>query len=301
MGGAAAGTVAGLTTALLFWAFPVGAETLTKRVESLASALSGPAGVYIGPVGGPPEAALAADELFPTASLVKVPILAAVLDRVERGELGYSAELVYRSTRAYPGEDMLASFQDGSTVTLSRLAFLSAKMSDNTASLWLQELAGGGAGVNAWLAANGYEKTRVNSRTPGREADRERYGWGQTTPRELARLMESIWTGACVSPAASAELARLLTGSFWDGEALSALPPTAAVISKQGAVDASRGEALVARAKTDFVLVALTRELKDRRWAADQEGFVFLRLVAAAAWERFGGGAVPRRGPFLKN
>jgi len=30
-----------------------------------------------------------------------------------------------------------------------------------------------------------------NARTPGREADYDRWGWGQTTPREMARLVPS--------------------------------------------------------------------------------------------------------------
>ena len=272
----------------LLLAVPVRAAGLQADVEAAAARLSGPAGVYAAALGSAPAAALNADEVFPAASLIKVPILAAVFDRIERGELAYDAGLVYSSTRAYPGEDMLASFVDGSSISLSRLALLTAKMSDNTAALWLQELAGGGDGVNRWLEANGYEKTRVNSRTPGREEARKAYGWGQTTPREMARLMASVWEGTCVSPAASLELSRVLTGTFWDGEAVSSLPPTAALISKQGAVDRARGEALVVGAPAaPFVLVALTKELKDERWTADQEGFVFLREVSAAAWRRF--------------
>lgn len=264
---------------------------LDDELRSAAKGLSGTAGAYAAPLGSGPVSSLNADELFPTASLVKVPILAAVLEKVERGELDWSAPLVYRSTRAYPGDDMLASFADGSTVTLSRLAFLSAKMSDNTASLWLQELAGGGAAVNGWLERNGYERTRVNSRTPGREDARKAWGWGQTTPREMARLFESIALGSCVSPAASAELARTLTGSFWDGEMLSALPPSVGVFSKQAAVDASRSECVVVSARAPYVLCAFTKGLSDTRWEHDQEGFRFLRGASAAAWRNWGGGA----------
>lgn len=274
---------------LLALALAARAATLQQDVVSAASPLSGRAGLY---ASGSVTAALNPDELFPTASLIKVPILAAILAKVEKGELDYSQPLIYRSTRAYPGEDLLAAFQDGSTVTLSRLAFLTAKLSDNTAALWLQELAGGGAGVNRWLADNGYQQTRVNSRTPGREADKKLYGWGQTTPRELARLFADISQGRCVSPAASAELARLLTGSFWDGEGLSVIPATAAVFSKQGAVDAARGECLAVSSGRPYVLCALTKDLKDVSWTHEQEGFVFLRRVSAAAWRESGGGTV---------
>ena len=67
--------------------------------------------------------------------------------------------------------------------------------SDNTASLWLQKLAGGGARINEILDSAGLKATRVNSRTSGRENNRTQYGWGQTTPYEMAILMEKIYKG----------------------------------------------------------------------------------------------------------
>ncbi|MCX5790526.1 MAG: serine hydrolase [Elusimicrobia bacterium] len=43
------------------------------------------------------SAAVRAEETFPTASMIKVPILLAVFDRLERGELEYNQPVVYRS------------------------------------------------------------------------------------------------------------------------------------------------------------------------------------------------------------
>lgn len=281
------------------------ATPLELAFSNEAWPVSGRVGVYAKSLDTGVEAAVNADEVFPAASLIKVPLLAVLFDRLEKGELDYNAALVYSSTRAYPGEDILASFQDGSSVSVSRLAFLMASMSDNTAALWVQDLDGGGDAVNRWLDANGYPMTRVNSHTPGRESEKKLYGWGQTTPRELSRLMASIWEGTCVSRGASAEMTRVLSRSFWDGEALSAIPPSARAISKQGAVDAARGETMVVSAPGGaYVLTALTKDLKDTRWVYDQEGFVFLRGVSAAAWKGFNPQSrwrpVKGRGPYWK-
>ena len=144
--------------------------------------------------------------------------------------------------------DRLGSFADGEPITLDKLAFLMITTSDNTASLWCQELAGTGATINAWLQGQGFEQTRVNSRTPGREDARARYGWGQTTPREMAELLVHIRDRALVSPAASEEMARALGRIYWDGEALASVPPTVATMSKQGAVNASRSEVVLVHA-----------------------------------------------------
>jgi beta-lactamase class A len=156
--------------------------------------------------------------------------------------------------------------------------------SDNTASLWLQGLVGGAA-INAWLAAHGFDSTRVNSRVPGREADRARMGWGQTTPREMADLLVAIREGRAVSRAASEEMYRHLTRIYWNGEALSQLPPWVQAASKQGAVDRSRSEVVLVNAPSgDYVFSVITRTSATRRTPPPTPGYVLLRRVSALLW-----------------
>lgn len=58
-------------------------------------------------------------------------------------------------------------------------------------------------GLDKWMNARGFKGTRMNFRTEGRRGDWEKYGWGQTTPREMAKLLVMIREGKDVSPAAS--------------------------------------------------------------------------------------------------
>jgi len=95
--------------------------------------------------------------------------------------------------------------EPGETLPLSQLAFLMLALSDNHASLWIQGLLGGGEVVNAWMAEHGFEHTRVNSRTPGRADAQAEYGWGQTSPREIAETLVMLREGRAVSPDASEE------------------------------------------------------------------------------------------------
>ncbi|MBI5211663.1 MAG: serine hydrolase [Elusimicrobia bacterium] len=264
-------------------------------VEKLVEALQGfhgEAGVYARHLRTGQTAYVGADEVFPTASLIKVPIMVALFDSIERGDAGYDAPLVYSSSRAYADGDLLASFMDGSSVTVSRLAHLMVSLSDNSAALWLQDLAGGGAGVNGWLEGHGFAATRVNSRTPGREEARERYGWGQTTPREIAELLAMIRQGRAVSPAADDRMLRSLAGSFWDGEALSQIPPYVHAASKQGGVDRARSEAaLVSGPSGGYVFAVLTKDQQDATWEHGNEGFALIRRVSRLLWEHFEGRA----------
>ena len=153
---------------------------------------------------------------------------------------------------------------------------------------WTQHLVGTGTRVNEWLSAHGFEHTRVNSRTPGRRDNQQQYGWGQTTPREMAELLVMIREGRAVGRAASEAMYRFLTRIYWNGEALSQIPPWVQAASKQGAVSRSRSEAVLVKAPSgDYVFCVITKEQEDESWEPDNEGFVLLRNVSAILWQHF--------------
>ncbi len=261
---------------------------LLYKLDQLVQPFRGDVGIYVRHLPTGKSAAINADTLFPTASLIKVPILLKVFDLIEKGELVYDQKLVYRDSLLYEGVDLLGSFKDGEEILLKKVVMLMITMSDNTASLWLQHLAGTGTAINEWLDRHGYRDTRVNSRTEGRRADWEHYGWGQTTPREMAELLVMIRQGRAVSPAASEEMYRVLTRIYWNGEALSQIPPTVQAASKQGAVNQSRSEvALVNAPHGDYVFCVVTKNQEDASWEHDNEGYVLLRDVSRILWNHF--------------
>lgn len=263
-------------------------RALQRELEAAVAGFHGRIGVYVRNLRTNRTAAIDADSVFPTASMIKVPILAATYAAMQRGDLHFSDTLVYRDSLLYPGDDILGMARDSARIELGRVIMLMITMSDNTAALWLQHLAGTGTAVNAWLAANGFDSTRVNSRTPGREPNRAIYGWGQTTPREIARLLTMIRAEKAVSPAASQQMYRTLTRIYWNGEALSQLPPWVQAASKQGAVDHSRSEVVLVNAPSgDYVFSVLTKENADSSWAPSNEAYTLIRKISALLWRRF--------------
>ena len=261
---------------------------LQEKLETLVEGFQGDVGIYVRHLPSGREAALHADTLFPTASLVKVPILLKVFDRIEKGELDYQQKLVYRDSLLYPGVDILGSFKDGEEIALDKVVMLMITTSDNTASLWLQDLSGTGIAINDWLMEHGFEGTRVNSRTPGRETDRQMYGWGQTTPREMSELLVMIRNNEAISPSASEEMYRVLTRIHWNDEALSQIPPYIQAASKQGAVSQSRSEVVLVNAPSgDYVFTVITKNQQDQSWEDDNEGYMLLRDVSKLLWNHF--------------
>ena len=261
---------------------------LQASLEQLVAPFRGIVGIYVRHLPSGREAAIRADELFPTASMIKVPILVATFDAIARGDLAFDQELVFTDSLAYDDEDLIAGLADSTTLSLSKLTLMMITTSDNTAALWLQALAGTGTAINTWLEANGFSRTRMNSRTPGRRPDWERYGWGQTSPREIADLLVMIREGRAVSEAASQEMYRHLTRIYWNGEALSQLPPWVQAASKQGAVNRSRSEVVLVNAPSgDYVVAVITRDQEDESWDPSNEGYVLLRRVSALVWSHF--------------
>ena len=260
---------------------------LQRQLEALAGEVRGVVGIYVRNLRTGQTAAIRADEAFPTASMVKVPLLIGTFDAVEKGKLSFDQPLIYTDSLLYEGHDLIGALEDSATVPLAKLALLMITTSDNTASLWLQGLVGG-ATVNEWLGAHGFDSTRVNSRVPGREDARSRYGWGQTTPREIAELVVMIRQQKAVSPAASQEMYRHLTRIYWNAQALSQLPPWVQAASKQGAVDQSKSEVVLVNAPSgDYVFSVITKEQEDQRWVGDNEGYVLIRKVSALLWKTF--------------
>lgn len=261
-------------------------ESLLQRIKDF----KGDLGVYVQHLKTNQTVEINADTLFPTASMIKVPILIKLFDRIEKGELAMDSVFTWHADSVnYPDdEDIMYSIQNGRKISLSKIISLMITYSDNNASLWCQKLAGGGFEINKWLEDQGFTNTRVNSRTEGRRPNWQIYGWGQTTPREMARLLVMIRDGQAVSRAASEEMYRTLTRIYWNDEALSRIPPYMQVASKQGAVDRSRSEVVLVNAPAgDYVFCVISKNQQDTSWQYANEGYVILRDISGLLWKHF--------------
>lgn len=262
---------------------------LQKKIEAAIKGFDGDIGIYVKNLRTGKTASLNADTIFPTASIVKVPILIGIMDKIQSGELTYDSTLVYKDSLLYEGEDILGSFKNDEKVLLKKVMMLMLTTSDNTASLWLQSLAGKGTRINEILDSLGLIYTRVNSRTPGRENNRTQYGWGQTTPREMGSLFEKIYRNEVFSVAACDRMMRSLGRNYWDlNEAISQIPPYIEVFSKNGCVNASRSEVLLVNAPHNPYLFSIfTKNNKDAQWTHNNEAWTMARKISLMLWRYF--------------
>ncbi|MBN9384174.1 MAG: serine hydrolase [Chitinophagaceae bacterium] len=263
-------------------------KKLEARLHALTDTFHGVAGVYVRNLKTGKVAAINADTVFPTASIIKVPILVGIFDKIATGDFKYHQPMVYRDSMSRKGSGLMQFFRDSTSVDLKDVVTLMITHSDNAAAVWCERMAGGGAAINSWLEKSGFQYTRVNARTPGREQNRQLYGWGQTTPREMASLVTMIRNDEAVSPAASQTMYRIMTHVFWDEYALFCIPPYVQAASKQGMVDDSRSEVVLVNAPHgDYVFYIATKNNKDQRWVPDNEAWQLARKVSALLWAYF--------------
>ncbi len=261
---------------------------LQKKILTLAMGFNGDVGIYVKNLRNGKVASLNSDSIFPTASMIKVPITCGIFNKIDSGKLDYHAILTYRDSLLYAGEDILGSFKDGEKIALSKVLMLMITTSDNTASLWCQGMAGGGKEINDLMEDYGLKYTRVNSRTEGRKENQQKYGWGQTTPREMATLVTLIRQDKMINAASSERIYRNLTRIYYDSEALAEIPPTVQVASKSGAVDAARSEVCLVNAPHgDYVFCITTKNNKDTSWIYNNEAWIMIRSLSKMLWNYY--------------
>jgi len=274
---------------------------LQKEITDLVKGFNGDVGIYVFDISKNKIAEVNADTIFPTASMVKVPILIGLMHKIHNGDLTYHQDMLFTdSVRYSEGQEILASFKDSQRISLNQLMMLMMSMSDNGASLWLQGLAGGGIQINKYLDSLGMKYTRVNSRTEGRKENWQQYGWGQTTPREMAALMRDIVENKIINKQISERMLRLMSRQFWDEDAVSQIPPNIFVADKSGAVDQTRDEVLYVKGANPYIFCICTKNNKDTSWETNNEAWVLTRKLSALLWKYFNPKSTWKPGEYLK-
>lgn len=279
-------TICFLSLLLNVWSQKLDSK-LEKKLRPLLDSFHGTAALYVENLKTGKIVAINADTIFPTASIIKVPILTALYSQIDAGKLNYNQTLLYRDSLKYGGSGLMQFFKDSSKTDIGTAAALMIDYSDNTTSLWLQSLVGGSDKVNEVLENIGLHDTRDNSRT-NRESFRNIYGWGQTTPREMATLLKLIFQKKILTASACESMFRTMSHVYYDNFSLSQIPPYIQTASKQGMVDGSRSELVLVNAPHgDYVFYIATKDNKDQRWVVDNEAWELQRKISSVLWHYF--------------
>ncbi|HEX6808129.1 MAG TPA: serine hydrolase [Gemmatimonadaceae bacterium] len=272
---------------------PVRADTALLRhtLDSLADAHHGVVGYSIIDLETGDTLSRRGDETFPTASLIKVPILVTLYDLVAKHQISLDDPLTLLDIDKVPGSGSLQFMHDGATITVHDAAWLMATQSDNTATnLLLDRIII--RRVWAKMESLGLMHTKVHSKTFLRISSvamdsSAKYGLGVSTPNEMAHLFVLLAKGQAVNPAADSAMLDILDHNE-DNTLLQRELDGVRAAHKTGAVDDARTECSLFYLRSRVVACVFTKDNKDQRWILDSEPQVTMAHMGAAIARAFG-------------
>ena len=117
-------------------------------------------GVAVKHLGTGEEASFNGDELFPTASVFKVPVIVELYRQAEAGRLSLDDNIVLKEAEKVPGSGILKELSEGLEITIKDLSRLMMILSDNTATDLIVDRVGKD-NVNATMRRLGLNKTVI--------------------------------------------------------------------------------------------------------------------------------------------
>jgi beta-lactamase class A len=265
---------------------------LRKKLDSIADAHHGVVGYSVIDLETGARINRRGDETFSTASLIKVPILVTVYDLVAKGQLSLDDPLTVLKIDQVPGSGITQFLHNGTVLTIHDAAWLMSTISDNTATnLLLDRIII--RRVWAKMDSLGLQHTRVHSKSFLRNSSvamdsSVKYGFGVTTPNEMAHLFELMALGKAVSPAADSAMLDILEHNTTDFM-LQRYLEGARAAHKDGETNAVRTECKLWYLRNRVVSSVLTKETTYQRWVLDNEAQLTLANMGLAIVNAFGG------------
>ncbi len=163
------------------------------------------------------------DDVMPTASLIKVPVLVSLYAAVESGRLRLDDPVTYEEQHRSLGSGVLSKLSFGVTMQVRDAAVLMMTISDNSATNMCVDLAGLDA-INDTMRQLGFEQTTLFRRLGDRSAGLDARKMSVSTAGEIVRLMTLIAEHNAVSADASEDMMRIMRRTDYRHELSGLLP-----------------------------------------------------------------------------
>jgi beta-lactamase class A len=133
------------------------------------------------------------DQVFPAASVLKIPILLAFLQAVETGQVRLDEKLTLRKELKGGGAGLLQTRPLGSQVSALEAATLMSTVSDNFAANLILDRLGGREALNQKFRQWGLQHTQISQWLPDLE------GANTSSPRDMVWLLSQVEQGRLLS------------------------------------------------------------------------------------------------------
>jgi len=218
----------------LYW------QRLSGDLDALVATFSGVAGVYVRDLTSGRHVAVNADELYPTASTIKMHILARLMQRAEAGEIDLERRVLIDESVRVPGSGVLTYLDHPEHLTVRDVAVLMIIVSDNTATNLCIDWATID-GTNAMLRKLGLTKTVLRRKMQDHESVLRGHE-NVASPAEVVQFLDILHRGEGLSRFVCDETLKILKKPK-RGFLAPGLPQDIEMANKPGAMDRIRNDA----------------------------------------------------------
>jgi beta-lactamase class A len=239
---------------------------LMSELEKRTAKFRGEAGILVKDLKTHQTLGINSSKLFPSASLVKVPIMAAVYAADREGRLKLTDQLAVKRTEKIKSRSKIYRARPGTKFTVSDLVECMITESDNTAANMLVDALGFGY-LNQKFIEFGLKNTDLRRGIMDlkwRKAGIENY----TTAEDMALMLEKIYNGELVSKEASAQMLEILKRQKVNDRIPKGLPNKMVVAHKTGLLkDTVSDVGIIFTNEGDFIICVLTADIHNFRTA----------------------------------
>lgn len=274
--------------------------TTLTHLQDICDGFNGRIGLHARNLQTGDEIAINADDSFPTASTVKLPVLTTLMQQVHDGDYTLDDPLMLRRADKTLGSGLLKNLTPGLTMPLRDWAFLMMNISDNTATNVLIDHVGID-NVAAWLADHDFPDITLHNKLILSEIRDDLYHFGTATPRGLGRLMTAVHQRQIVSEPLCDEMMRAMNkvgservGRYLPFEEWDSDTPEAERLQLAGKTGSFKGcraqTAVVWRGKWQeargFALTVMTEgDPAPELWSVDAAGVLVIGRIAQTVYE----------------
>lgn len=237
------------------------------------------------------------NERFETASCCKMFVLAALFDKIEKGQASLSDFLTYEECFSINGSGIISSLEVGSKLSVKNTATLMIIVSDNIATNMLIDYVGLSY-INEVIARLGLRDSKLHN-----PIDFSKYRQlGTTTAKDYGRIWKLMANRELISCKASEEMLAIcrkqhyhsmLTGKFpcyYMDEDNYGAPENQFiwVASKSGSMNACRNDGgIVHTPYGEYVIVLLNKEFADISYHDDHEAYRYGQAVSRLVLDQY--------------
>jgi beta-lactamase class A len=253
-------------------------QSLSEKVNSF----SGEAGILIKDLQPNWEISFNKDKLFPSASIVKIPIMVSCFYAMRDGTLKYDSAIRLKSADKASGSGILKNMSTGKEISIADLLRLMITKSDNTAANMLIERLGFEY-LNKSFKYYGVKNTNLSRKMvdfKARKQGIENY----TTAEDIALILEKIYRGKIINQDISKQCIDLLKQQKINDRIPKHLPEDAVIAHKTGLERFVCHDAgIVYTPNGDFIICALIKHSQTTSKSAKE----FIADIAETVYQYF--------------